>query len=146
MRNYFLFLLALVLLSCSREEDKTLYNIGVIPQDSSVLIPVKKQLIAYNLRDIENFTPNFADSIKLYRMGSDEPFCMGQKELRNIYSDLFQEKTDLNCSLVNRIVCGDLVIDEERVIGLDPDREVHAVAIYEVRDSLIQKVWFIKNR
>jgi hypothetical protein len=131
--------------SCAEEDKKVLYDLGVIPQDSSVIIPVKKQQIAYNARDIEKFAPNFSDSVKLYRMGSDEPFCLGRDELYERYAALFERSPDLNFILTNRLVCGNFVIDEELVSGLEPGREVRAIAIYEIKDSLIQNVWFIKD-
>jgi hypothetical protein len=41
------------------------------------------------------------------------------------------------------MVLGNFVVDYEEVTGL-PDVDVlHAIAIYEVNDGAIQKVWFI---
>jgi len=123
-----------------------LYDLGVIPQDSSVIIPVKKQQIAYNARDIGNFAPNFSDSVKLYNMGNTVPFCIGRNDLYKKYATLFEKSPDLNYILTNRLVCGNFVIDEELLSGLEPGREVRAIAIYEIKDSLIQNVWFIKDK
>jgi len=143
---FFMAFLIFLVSSCADDERKVVYDLGVIPQDSSVIIPVKKQLLAYNARNIEHFAPNFSDSVKLFRIGSNEAFCIGIDDLYSKYSEFFDNKQDLNCLLTNRLVCGNFVIDEELVTGLEPGREVRAVAIYEIKDSLIQNVWFIKDK
>jgi hypothetical protein len=38
-----------------------------------------------------------------------------------------------------------MVIDDEALTGMLPDREVYATAIYEVTGELITRVWFIKG-
>jgi hypothetical protein len=58
---------------------------------------------------------------------------------------MFAEHPLLHCALIDRIVCPPFVIDEERVTGLVADRDVHAVATYEVRDGLIVKAWFLRE-
>jgi hypothetical protein len=140
------FLCIFLVLSCADEEARIIHNLGVIPQDSSVIIPVVKQLDAYNARDINRFIPNFSENIKLYRMGSNEPFCNSRNELTEIYTNLFQSKPELNCKLVSRMVCVNYVIDEELVTGLETGRELRAIAIYQIKDSLIDKAWFIKDK
>lgn len=114
-------------------------------QDSINALPATNQLNAYNTRNIDAYIENFSDSIKVYRMKEQEPFCVGIKQFREIYSNLFQSKTNLFCRVINRTVCGDFVIDEELVDGLLDGEQVHAVAIYEIRNGLIQNIWFIKE-
>jgi hypothetical protein len=113
--------------------------------DSVTAIPAQGQLDAYNSRDIDKFLSWYADSIQLIRMQSGEVFCSGKEQMREIYGNLFSEKENLHCRLVNRIVCGDFVFDEEKVTGLRGDT-VHAVAIYEIKDGLIQRAWFVSGR
>lgn len=113
--------------------------------DSVTAIPAQGQLDAYNLRDIDKFLAWYADSIQLIRMQSGEAFCSGKDQMREIYGKLFLEKESLHCRLVNRIVCGEFVFDEEKVTGLRGDT-VHAVAIYEIKNGLIQRAWFVSGR
>jgi hypothetical protein len=52
----------------------------------------------------------------------------------------------LHCEVINRITCGDFVIDEELVKGLKDNETVHATAIYEIQNSKIIKAWFINGK
>jgi len=114
--------------------------------DESVAYPVRKQLDAYNERSISEFIKWFSDDVKLYRLQSGELFCDGRDNLIALYGDLFSRSENLNCEVVNRITCGDFVIDEEIVEGMIDGNKIHATAIYEVKDSLIIKAWFISGK
>lgn len=103
------------------------------------------QLDAYNARDIDRFLECYADGIQLMNFPDNTVFCSGKEEMRTRYGKMFEDKQSLHCRLVKRIVCGDFAIDEEEVDGLVDGRIVHATAIYEVRDNLIQKAWFIRG-
>ena len=39
---------------------------------------------------------------------------------------------------------GNKVVDHERIVGLGPE-PVEAVAVYEVNDGLIERVWFFAS-
>jgi hypothetical protein len=41
---------------------------------------------------------------------------------------------------------GNFVIDQERVSGFPNGRVINAVAMYEARDGLIQRVWFVPEK
>ena len=104
------------------------------------------QLAAYNARDIESFLHCYSDDIELLDLKTGEIFCSGHIEMRAIYGAMFNRCPDLHCTLVKRIICGDIAIDEEHVIGQVPGRITHATAIYQVNDAgLIVKAWFIRE-
>ncbi len=119
---------------------------GVRITDESVLQPVRKQLEAYNNRDISRFVESFSEDIILYDLQSGEVLCEGKDRMIGIYGDMFAQSPKLNCFLLNRIHCGDFVIDEEVVHGIRGNNKVHGTAIYEIKDSLIIKAWFIKGK
>ena len=52
-----------------------------------------------------------------------------------IYLQLYQQ-------VIDRIVQGDFVMDHELITGRDND--VTLVAIYEVKDGLITRAWFVR--
>lgn len=106
----------------------------------------QEQLEAYNARDIDRFVAVYSDDIELIDLVTGETFCSGSEALRKRYGPMFSEKTDLYCTLVTRIVCGDVVYDEERVSGLVQDTVVHAVATYLVVNGHITKAWFVRER
>ena len=60
--------------------------------------------------------------------------------MRKQYSFLNNIKT-LYCHLLNRIVQGNTVVDHEEV-WLEGGRKVYAVAIYEIGNGKIKRVWF----
>ncbi len=101
------------------------------------------QLDAYNARDIEGFLAVYTDDIQLFTLGCETPFCSGKEQMRERYVEMFARCEHLHCRLASRIVCGAIAIDEEKVAGL-ADKEVHAVAIYEVAEGLIRRTWFVR--
>ncbi len=104
---------------------------------------VQRQLDAYNARDIDAFLDTYSPSIQIYNHPDTIRFS-GLDQMRTRYSSLFDNTPNLHCDLVNRIVLGNTVIDQERVTGFDHGRIVRAVAVYEVEKGLIQRVWFIR--
>lgn len=103
------------------------------------------QLDAYNARDIDAFALVYTDDVRLIDLATGSVFCSGIEELRDRYGRQFEERTELHCQLISRIVCPPFVIDEEHVTGLNPDGHVHAVATYECRDGKISRAWFLRE-
>ena len=61
--------------------------------------------------------------------------------MRPIYAELFKNTPNLHCELVNRIVQGNTVIDQERVqFG---NQIIEAIAIYHIENGKIKRVYFI---
>ncbi len=58
------------------------------------------------------------------------------------YATFFESTPDLNCKVLNRIVIGNKVIDEEYITANGDN--FSAVAIYEVENGKITKVTFIR--
>ena len=56
---------------------------------------------------------------------------------------MFLASTNLHCELKDRIVQGNIIIDKERVTGVQADRIIEAIAVYTVNKGLISKVQFI---
>jgi hypothetical protein len=106
---------------------------------------VQAQLDAYNARDIDAFASVYTDDVRLIDLATGSVFCTGIDNLRVRYGRQFEEKTQLHCQLVSRIVCPPFVIDEEHVTGLNPEGHVHAVATYECRDGKIWRAWFLRE-
>jgi hypothetical protein len=102
---------------------------------------VQRQLDAYNARDIEAFAACFAQDVCIRELHNQAIIGDGLGALRELYIDLFQTCPELHAELLTRIERDAIVVDHERVIGLRPEVEL-AIAIYEVHDGLIQKVWF----
>ncbi len=104
---------------------------------------VQRQVEAYNARDIDAFLSFYAEDVKIARLPLGEVSYDGREAMRPRYSRLFDENPELNCTIVNRTVHGNWVVDQEFVSGVKDRPRIRAVAIYEVRDGLIQNVWFL---
>lgn len=108
---------------------------------SSVAV-VDQQLAAYNTHDLEAFVSCYAKDVLIFRMPATDAALVGRQALAEFYATKRFNLPDLHADIVNRMVLGDKVIDHEHIRGLEPDRLVEVVAIYEVRDGLIRRVWF----
>ncbi|SHK67697.1 amidohydrolase family protein [Rhodothermus profundi] len=105
---------------------------------------VQRQLNAYNARHLEAFLATYAPDVAVY----DFPGTLrmqGLEALRARYGRLFEENPRLHARLLGRLTVGAFVIDREQVVGRADGRILHAIAIYEVRDGRIQRVWFIRG-
>lgn len=103
---------------------------------------VQKQLEAYNAKDLETFLDCYSDEIEVY----DHPNTLimsGKERMRNHYRNLFDSYPSMRCNLVNRMISGNIVIDHEQITGRT-EGILEAIAIYEVIDERIQKVWFVR--
>jgi len=101
------------------------------------------QLNAYNARNLEAFLSVYGPDIEVYTF-PDVPIYTGIDDMRRVYAEFFSLAPNVHCRLVNRITYKDMVMDREVVTGVPGKSTVEAVAIYEIDDGLIRKVWFIQ--
>ena len=102
---------------------------------------VQRQLDAYNAQNLPAFAATYSDSIEIFRFPG-KPTLTGKASLEKSYGELFRKYPNNKAAVLNRIVQGNHVIDQEKVTGRG-DRETQATAIYEVKNGLIRRVWFI---
>jgi hypothetical protein len=102
---------------------------------------VQRQLEAYNAHDIDAFMATYSQNIKIMEFPSGLVLMDGHEAMRAEYGPLFSEKKP-HVDITERIISGNLVIDREKVNVIGRD-EFYGVAIYEVVDGLIQRVWFL---
>lgn len=110
--------------------------------DYAIESPVKRQLEAYNARDIDAFMEPWAPDARYYAF-PDTLLAQGTAEIRARHALRFQE-TNLHGRLRHRISVGNLVIDHETVTRSFPEGPGHidVIAIYEVQDNKITAAWF----
>ena len=105
--------------------------------DTTPAAVVQRQLDAYNRRDLDALMGTYAEHACQY----EHPATLaasGAAQIRERMGVRFQEP-DLHARLVQRVVMGNLVIDQEVVTRNFPEGvgEVDLVAIYEVIDGRI---------
>ena len=106
---------------------------------------VQRQLDAYNARDLERFVREYTQDVTVYRMPDPNPVIVGRAALAAHYRDNRFNLPELHATVVNRMVFGNKVIDQERVVGV-PGAPLDVAAIYEVSEQGISKVWFVSAK
>ena len=101
---------------------------------SEVETIVQKQFETWNAKDIDNFVKTFSEDIKVYEF-QNSLYLDGQKQLYDMFSELFTQSPDLLCKISNRIIIGNTVIDEELIFDKTNNRK--ALVIYEVEKGKI---------
>lgn len=102
---------------------------------------VERQLVAYNNKDIDAFMLCYDVDVKVYRF-PDELMYSSHEEMRERYHKLFQTYPQMNADVTKRIEQGKYVIDHEYITGRT-EEPFTATAMYEVKDDIIIKVWFL---
>lgn len=113
---------------------------------SDVTDVVDRQVAAYFERDLEGFLACYAPETKITDLEGN--VLMDLEGMRERYGTLFRESTNLTGRIANRIVVGDIVVDEEQIHGLNlPDRpgEIHAAVSYHVAGGKIDRVVFLNR-
>ena len=103
--------------------------------------PVQRQLDAYNAHDLERFVAEYSDEIQVFRPPVVEPVLSGKTAFAEHYSKNRFTLPRLHAEVVSRMVAGAIVVDHERITGLQ-EGVVEAVAVYRVAEGRICTVWF----
>jgi hypothetical protein len=117
-------------------------GVALKPDSISRYSPVEladQQLAAYNAHNLEAFLAPYADDVEIYDLKTNKQQVKGKEAMRKHYSFL-SNTAILHCNLINRIVDGNFVIDHEEIVT--GKGTFYGVAIYEVKDGKIIKVWF----
>jgi hypothetical protein len=104
----------------------------------------QEQLDAYNNRDADAFILPYAENVKVFNF-PDQLLYEGRDEMYGLYGRMFSRTPDLHCKLVNRMVLGNTVIDQEEVTIRKEEPSMRAIAIYKIIDGKIAEVYFIRE-
>lgn len=104
----------------------------------------QRQLDAYNARNLDLFLAEYTDDVVAIRLPGGETVAAGKAAFGEHYRKNRFSLPDLHAELVQRIVMGNKVIDQERVHGV-ADRPMEVAAIYEVTPGGIRRVWFLSS-
>ena len=135
-------------LSALKEIEYVIKN-GKLHYVDSIIIETPENLVqmqvnGYNARNIDAFLEPYSDDFEIYK-----PLNMfkkkGKENVRDGYINLFANVPDLHVEIVNRTVHGNIVIDKERITGLPEGKIIEAIAIYEIENGKIVRVYFPKS-
>jgi len=91
---------------------------------------------------IEAFLEPYAEDVELYEFPS-KLFAKGKDEMRKNYT-FFKNVPGLHCEIKNRIIQGNIIIDQESVTGFNG--VLNATTIYEIENNKIKRVYFISPK
>lgn len=122
---------------------------GKVHAVDSILRPTpetlaQQQLNGYNARDIDAFLAPYSEDVEIYEFPNTLLY-KGKEKMRARYGGMFESTPELHCELQNRTVHGNMVIDHERVTGFNRGGVIEAIAIYEMENGKIVRVYFPKT-
>jgi hypothetical protein len=103
---------------------------------------VQRQVEAYNAHDVEALLGTYSDSLTLQTL-PDTTLVRGKDRLREGSKDWFSRAPRVHADILHRTVLGSFVVDQEHLTGTPDGAPLDAVAIYQVTDGRIQRVWFV---
>jgi hypothetical protein len=98
-----------------------------------------QQLLGYNAHNLEAFVAPYSEDVQIYDLSTNQLKVDGKTAMRKQYNFL-NNIGKLHCNVINRITEGRFVIDHEEIIT--DNGTFYGIAIYEVKDGKIIKVWF----
>jgi hypothetical protein len=107
---------------------------------------VQRQMEAYNRRDVDEFCSYFAPDAVTRLYENDELLAAGSEEIRALYARRFAENPRLQLTVQSRMTLDNVVIDRELISGFDGGVTIEALAIFEIRNGLIQRASFIRRQ
>ena len=108
--------------------------------EESISKLINRQVSTFNNRDLLGFVSCYSENVLVERF-PNEIMYRGRQKMTENYDRFYQNTKEAKVEVVNRIQIGNTVIDEE--ITLVDGRKGHQVAIYEVKNGLIDSMRFI---
>jgi hypothetical protein len=102
-----------------------------------------QQLVAYNNHDLDAYCALFHEDATLIDLPSSNIVAEGIEQIRAMYQTRFAI-SELTCKVHSTSDIADFAIDRETIYGL-PDGPVDIVAMYEVINGKIQRLFFIRG-
>ncbi|KGI78063.1 nuclear transport factor 2 family protein [Oleiagrimonas soli] len=133
----------ITLLAAAPVYSATAATCGTTTATSSPAEVVQAQVDAYNAHDIEAFVACYAEDARVIDLSGKRPEVKGQAALKQTFAFLGKVPKNFGVDIVKRVVDGPVVIDLEHLHGLPPGKHApDSLAVYEVRNGKIVKLWF----
>lgn len=113
-------------------------------QQKDPVLVAQAQLDAYNRQDVAAFAAVFAQDAQVFsNLGDEKPGLEGREAIAKRYAELFKNYPQNRSTLIGRMQQGNFVIDHELITGRG-NEPVKIVAVYEVKEGLIVRCWFMR--
>jgi hypothetical protein len=103
---------------------------------------VQQQVNGYNLRNIDVFLAPYSDSVVIYDVDG-KVLMRGKPAIREEYTKYFNKTPELHCQIVNRMVLGNTVVDQEKLTSATR-KPSEGIAVYKIENGKIITVHFIE--
>lgn len=114
-------------------------RLAFVAEESPAKI-IQNQVTAFNNRDLDAFVGCFSEDVLVSRFPNEKMY-QGNGKMHENYSRFFENVKNSSVEVVNRIVLGNNIIDEE-ITKVD-GRDGRQVAIYQVENGLISSMTFV---
>ncbi len=103
---------------------------------------IDKQIKAYNEQNLDEFINCYSDDIQVFMLETNQKLTDGVEQLKETMKSSFEANPNAETLVESRIIQKNLVVDVETVLGHVEDKIIRAIAIYEITDNKISKLWF----
>jgi hypothetical protein len=104
---------------------------------------VDEQFAAFNAHDLKAFSSCYADDVSMIDLSGRHPPIEGITALRRTFAYLPTSKPGVGVRIIRRIATGNLIVDQEHPVGPGTGTALpDLIAVYEVQDGRIRRVWF----
>lgn len=111
-------------------------------QETIAVEVVNKQLDAYNKQDYPVFAACYHPDIISFDLNTSRQIIeMSGSDFFKHYHDKFLNNPEIFCKVTQRIINGNLVVDQELISNFQGGSHSELV-IYQVDEGLITKMWF----
>ena len=104
---------------------------------------VDGQNAAFNRHDLDTLVSFYSPDAIFYGF-PDRVRHSGIDEIRRSYAKGFAESPSTEVKVSRRLLQGAYVIDQETISGLPGGQPIPVVAIYEIRDGRIRRLWYVQ--
>jgi len=114
-------------------------HLVVVSEENPAMI-VNRQVETFNAKDLNGFLSCFSDSVAVNNYPNKNLYT-GRIKMKENYGEHMSNNFNTKVEVVNRIIKGNILIDEE--IVKENNETYHQAAIYEVADGQITSMSFI---
>ena len=108
---------------------------------------VREYAATWNAGDLDAFLALHSPDVKKYRRDDAtsqfELTTTGRSVVRQKYQPLFAKEQRVLVEIVSMTSLGEIVVSRDRVSGGADGHVSHELTMYQVRDGLIQNVWYL---
>jgi hypothetical protein len=107
---------------------------------------VLRQIDAYNARDVNAFLALYSTDAEIIRLPDREAYLRGHEQMRARYGKMFADSPELICKVDSSWATDSFVALREKVSGMNGRKgEVDCLAIYQVENGLIRRLWLAQG-